>query len=145
LYNHVDNVDQIGIEIGKIAIERLNVQVAAACRDSKDPAEILMQIAIAHRRFAHDNPELYQVILNLPSMQGKSLVRTFLDPMQTALLPFISDEQTRISALRAYRSMIHGFVSLEANGYFEFSGLSIDVSYQMMIRSFIESIKESDR
>jgi len=145
LYNHVENVDQIGVEIGKIAIERLNKQVDELVRGTKDPAEILMQIAIAHRQFAHKNSELYKVMINLPAMHGRKLVRAFLDPMQAALTPFISEEQGRISALRAYRSMIHGFVSLEASGYFEFSGLPIDDSYQMMIRSFIESIKVSDR
>lgn len=145
LYNHVDNLDQIGVEIGRIAITRLRRQMDDAIRTAGDAPSTLMQIATAYRMFARENPELYKIILNLPSMHGKMLIRSVLDPMMDALEPLSCSEQEQISLMRAYRSMIHGFVSLETLGYFEYAGLSIDESYQTMICSFIDSIVIKNR
>lgn len=141
LYNHIDNIDQIGIALGEHSIRQLRAQMDEATGQITDAPDRLMQIAIAYRDFAHESPELYKIVLNLPALHGKALIRTILDPMQTALKPFIADEQERIAVLRSFRSMIHGFVSLEALGYFENPSASIEYSYKNMISNFIKSIE----
>ena len=112
LYNHIENVDQISLEIAKIAICSLHDQMDNAVQDADDTGTVLMRIAIAYRLFAQQKPEMYKVILNLPAIHGKPLIHTILTPMRDALSPFARNELDLMSSLRAYRSMIHGFVSL---------------------------------
>jgi hypothetical protein len=65
-----------------------------------------------------------------------------LDVLRAILAPFDLDEDRAIHAMRGFRSLVHGFVSLEAvNGF----GLKQDVdeSFQFVLRSFIAGLYDN--
>ncbi|WP_123043214.1 TetR/AcrR family transcriptional regulator [Cohnella candidum] len=141
LYNYIENVAQVSMEIGKFAISQLCQAIELATKGVTDERLVLMQIATAYRKYVVQHPELYKVVINMPSIHGKEHVQVLLNLMSEALKPFSENQQDHLMKLRAYRSMIHGFVTLETSGYFEFAILTIDESYMGVIRTYVDTLQ----
>lgn len=141
LYNFIESAAHLSVEVGKVAISKLYEAMTAATKGVEDSRYLLMEFAIGYRKYALQHPELYKVIINMPSVHGKEYLKVILDPMADALRGFSKDGYDNINLLRAYRSMIHGFVSLEITGYFEMSNVSIDESFIMVVQLFVDSLR----
>ncbi|RRJ62853.1 TetR/AcrR family transcriptional regulator [Paenibacillus oralis] len=141
LYNFIESATHLSVEIGKVAISQLYESMTMATGGITDSRYLLMEFAVVYRKFALQHPELYKVMINMPSVHGKEHLRMILDPMADALKKFSKDGYDNINLLRAYRSMIHGFVSLEITGYFELSNVSIDESFILVVKLFVDSLR----
>ncbi len=60
-------------------------------------------------------------------------------PYNTIINYIIKDESLTIHKSRELRSLLHGFVSLRAHGYFQ-NPVNLEKSFQIMIDDFITSI-----
>lgn len=144
LYNHTSNVAEITAAVGHTALQSLQAQITAARQESgADLIESLFAIADAYRSYAKENPELYKAIVHLPSYEDERLKaesHSLMDALYELLEQLIPHQPDRIHFARAFRSAMHGFVSLEMSGYFK-NLPDNDISYRYLIGSLLEPLK----
>ena len=148
LYNHLNGMQEISSGIAKLAISRLEDTIRnAAVGRSKDDA--LTAIASAYRSFAKENSELYKAILRFPdchdeSIQeaGHAVVRILYQVME----PYHFSKEETLHFARGFRSALHGFVSLEAAGFFQSGEADVDESYARLVSNLISTLstREAD-
>lgn len=146
LYNHITSIRELFSQVGHLAIDRLNGELS---RESggKEGKSALLALAVAYRRFAKENPELYKMILKIPAIDDKELVDTghvLVSGLYPHLRPFLGTPEAQVHFARAFRSAMHGFLSLEDAGFFK-SEISAEQSYLFMIRCLISSLDEKKR
>jgi AcrR family transcriptional regulator len=147
LYNHLSGVQELSAGIAKLALGRLEDAIrGAAVGQSKGDA--LLAIALAYRSYAKENPELYKAILRFPGCSdsdvqetGHAVVRILYQVME----PYHHSEEETIHFVRGFRSALHGFVSLEAAGFFRGNGADVDESYRRLAVRLISSLTMEKR
>lgn len=144
LYNHLQGLPELNARLAERALDRLIAALMEAMR-GKEGADALRALAFAYRAFAHEHPELYKAMLWLPQFEETRLIalkNQFMMLFREVLTPYnlSYDEQTHLS--RTIRSALHGYVSLEAAGFFRkpMSAAS-DVSFACMIDRLCEEIQ----
>lgn len=143
LYNHLSGLKELSLGIAKLAISRLEDAIRnAAVGRSKEDA--LMAIALAYRRFAKGNPELYKAILRFPDYNdtgireaGHEVVRILYQVME----PYPIGKEETIHFVRGFRSALHGFVSLEEAGFFQDAEANKDESFERLVSRLISTLK----
>lgn len=146
LYNHLNGMQDISSGIAKLALSRLEDAIRnAAVGRSKEDA--LLAIAFSYRKFAKANPELYKAILRFPDCHdagtqeaGHAVVRILYQVME----PYSFSKEERLHFARAFRSALHGFVSLEAAGFFQSSGANVDESYVQLVSRLILTLHPAE-
>lgn len=142
LYNHLNGMQEISSGIAKLAISRLEDAIRnAAVGRSKENA--LTNMAMAYRQFAKENPELYKAILRFPDCHdegiqetGHAVVRILYQVME----PYHFSKEETLHFARGFRSALHGFVSLEAAGFFQSGEANVDESYERLVSSLISTL-----
>ena len=132
LYAHIDGLDDLRARLGTRGARELAtaLQRAAAGRARGDA---LRAIALAYRAYAHAHPGAYaamQVVSD--SEEFEAAAADVVGPIVAVLRGYGLEGDAAIHAVRAIRSALHGFVSLEREGGF---GIPIDVddSYANLI------------
>ncbi len=126
LYNHIAGLDDLYDEIALFGTRELGRRIGRAAI-GKSGGQAIMAIAGAYRAFAKERPGLYLATLRAPS--ASEAARTvasdeILAILRLVLQSFVMAPETEIHAMRALRSLMHGFVSLELIGGF---GIPVDV------------------
>jgi AcrR family transcriptional regulator len=124
LYAHIEGLDDLRARLGARGARQLaaTLQMAAAGRARGDA---LRAIALAYREYAHAHPGSYtamQIVSH--SEEFESAGAEVVAPIVAVLRGYDVQGERAIHAVRAIRSALHGFVSLEREGGF---GLRIDV------------------
>ena len=146
LYNHLNGMQEISSGIAKLAISRLEDAIRnAAVGRSKEDA--LTAIAMAYRGFAKENPELYKAILRFPDCHdestqeaGHAVVRILYQVME----PYNLGKEDTLHFTRGFRSALHGFVSLEAAGFFQSSEANVNESFEQLISGLISTLSSME-
>lgn len=143
LYNHLNGIPELNVRLAEFALSKLDAEVrnAAVGRSKKDA---LMAIARAYRAFAGNFPELYKAILNLPKLDDVHLTesgRSVMRILTQVLEQYSLTQEETLHFSRGFRSAMHGFVSLEAAGFFT-SRVNADESYQRFIQQLIRTLPE---
>jgi AcrR family transcriptional regulator len=143
LYNHVESVDVLHRELAALGLRALATAMARAAVGRNGP-EGIVAIAAAYRAFAKERPGLYAATLPAADPSDPDMRCSAAEMMETTravLAPFALDEPATIHALRALRSLVHGFVSLEAAGAF---GLpeNVDESFAWALEAFVRSLPD---
>lgn len=132
LYAHVDGFDDLRTRVGARGARELTaaLQIAAAGRARGDA---LRAIALAYREYAHAHPGTYaamQIASGNEEFQaaGAEVVGLIL----AVLRGYGVEGEAAIHAVRAIRSAMHGFVSLEREGGFGLP-INVDDSYDNLI------------
>jgi len=144
LYNHINGLPELKREL---AIWGTN-QLTAAIREAaigKAKKDAISAIAAAYRAFAHQRPGLYRAIVatpdrNCPGMQ--TAIANMMAVLKTVLTPYHLTDEDKTHAVRGLRSLMHGFVSLEAAGWFA-SSVDREESYNQLIATFICGVEAS--
>ncbi len=141
LYNHIESAAELQHELSLYALRSLAAAVSRAAV-GRSGREGMLAIATAYREYARDHPGMYRATLRAvrpddAAMQAISL--DLLDVIGAVLAPYALDETHAIHAIRGFRSIVHGFVSLEAAGGF---GLpqSVEESFRFMVLSFADGL-----
>jgi AcrR family transcriptional regulator len=124
LYAHIVGLDDLRVRLGARGARELaaTLQLAAAGRARGDA---LRAVALAYREYAHAHPGTYaamQIASGTEEFQaaGAEVVGLIL----AVLRGYAIEGESAIHFVRAIRSALHGFVSLEREGGF---GLPINV------------------
>lgn len=142
LYNHLNGIRELSTGLAKLALTKLEgiIRNAAVGRSKGDA---LTAIAVAYRKFAKENPELYKAILRFPDYSdggvreaGHAVVRILYQVME----PYHYTKEDTLHFVRGFRSALHGFVSLEEAGFFQGSEANVDKSYEQLVVRFLSTL-----
>lgn len=146
LYNHVSGIEEINISVGMHGIHLLEKALVDAS-NGKETEEALYDIAIAYRSFANKNPELYHAVIELQTSNNEILkheLHKMVQPFIAIIEKKINDKETVVHMQRFFRSTLHGFVSLEKEGYLKYEEVNNNKSFQFMVQGLINMVKESE-
>jgi len=135
LYNHMKNVEDLKKAISLCAIEQMQAAIKEAAT-TKEGKEALVSMAIAVRKFARSNPELYKTVFILPPQEGGLQMETMLS---RHLRQFTLTKAEELHFTRAYCASIFGFIKLENQGYFT-EAVDTDASFVAMIALLLSSL-----
>jgi len=141
LYNHFANIGNLKIKMTVYLLTNLNLELMQRLV-GKSGEIAIREFAYAYRDFAFENKTAYGVYMNVPSTQDddvKRLADGINIIIRKILNYYIKDESLTIHKSRELRSLLHGFVSLSAHGYFQ-NPVNLEKSFQIMIDDFITSI-----
>ena len=141
LYNHFANMDDLKIKITIYLLNNLNLNLMQRLIGKSGEAAI-REFAYAYRDFALENKTAYGVYMNVPRTQDddvKHLADGINVIIRNILSYYIKNESLVIHKSRELRSLLHGFVSLSAHGYFR-NPVNLEKSFQMMIDDYIASV-----
>lgn len=146
LYNHLSGLNELSLGIARFAVGRLEDAVRnAAVGRSKDDA--LMEIALAYRKFAKENPELYKAILRFPDYSDSSIKEaghTVVRILYQVMEPYHYGKKETIHFVRGFRSALHGFVSLEEAGFFQGAEADADESFERLVSRLISTLNTGE-
>ena len=141
LFNHIDGMAALKRELALLAARTLGDAVAnAAIGRSRDDA--VRTMAREYRRFAKQHPGIYSEILSAPDPKDREMSAAsdrVLEICLKVLGGYTLDRRASLHAVRAMRSIVHGFASLEAAAGFGIP-MSIDESFNWLIDTFIAGL-----
>ncbi len=139
LYKHVAGIDDI---VDAIGVRGANMLAATLrpLRDSKNPRRAFLRACEAYRTFAMENPTCYAALQ--PAMARRSPdFQLAAGELLKVIFTLVSDlgvpQKELVHVVRAVRSMLHGFVSLQLAGGFGMPE-DIETSFHKMIEGFLK-------
>ena len=139
LYNHIQGIAEVRQHIALLSLHELDAAIrdAAVGRSYK---EALEAVALAYRSFAQQHPHLYETFIGSARWEDPEVDDTRRDVVRvlTQVLSPYCGEVEMLHFNRGFRSLLHGFVSLESAGFFK-KGM-LDESFHFAIQSFIAAL-----
>ncbi len=141
LYNHVKG--SAGL-IDALRIHALS-ELSGILQDAmvgKISEEALVAAAQSYRTFAHANPGIYQLVIQAgePGSEVERIGKNSLSFLLLILGSFGLQGDEALHVVRGFRSLLHGFVSLELAGGFGLD-LDLDQSFERLIKDYISGIQ----
>ena len=146
LYNHVDGLPGLQRELAVMNAGLLADRLRAAAI-GKSGEELFMEVAQAFRRYVKEYPGLYLSTLRSSGRQelrDENLMREEERAVNVGLAVMASfglRGEDAIHALRAFRSMVHGFATLEVAGGFGMPE-DCDESFRRMVNSLAAGLQQ---
>ena len=141
LYKHVASLDSLQQLIAQRAkVEFADVLGRVAIGRARDDA--LVAMAYAWRAWARDHPGRYQIGQRAPApgdAEHVAVADRVVAVMTAVMAGYGLAGDDAIDAVRAYRSALHGFVSLEAGGGFGMP-FSVDRSFGRLVHALVRAI-----
>jgi AcrR family transcriptional regulator len=145
LYNHIDGLPGLQRELAVMNARQIADRLSAAAI-GKSGEELFMDVAQAFRDYVKEYPGLYLSTLRSSGKQeirDENLMREEERAVEVGLAVMASfglRGEDAIHALRAFRSMVHGFATLEVAGGF---GLpeDCDQSFRRMVEALTEGLQ----
>jgi AcrR family transcriptional regulator len=141
LYKHVASLDSLQQLIAQRAkVEFADVLGRVAIGRSRDDA--LVAMAYAWRAWAREHPGRYQIGQRAPApgdAEHVAVADRVVAVMTAVMAGYGLAGDDAIDAVRAYRSALHGFVSLEAGGGFGMP-VSVDRSFGRLVHALVRAI-----
>ena len=138
LYNHVSGLEGVRSGIATMGARELRDRLAGSVI-GKSGDEAVFALAEAYRRFAREHPGLYAASLRAPRTdepQYEQASTEILMIVHAILERYHLDDVAEVHAIRALRSMLHGFISLELAGGFGMP-INIEESFHALVRLLI--------
>lgn len=146
LYNHVDGLTGLQQDLAILNAKLLADRLSTAAM-GKSGAELFMEAAQAFRAYVKEYSGLYMSTLRSSGMQevmDKELQQEEERTMNVGLVVMASlglKGEDAIHGLRAFRSMVHGFATLEVAGGF---GLpqDCDESFRRLVQALVAGLQK---
>jgi AcrR family transcriptional regulator len=141
LYKHVDGMDALQRSLAVRAKNEL-AQVLARAAVGRERGDAIASIAHSYRAWALEHPGRYAAAQRAPAAgdaDDEAASRAVVEIAADVLTGYQLGEDDLVDAIRALRSTLHGFVTLEAGGGF---GLPVDVdrSFDQLVRGLITAL-----
>jgi AcrR family transcriptional regulator len=144
LYNHIDGLPGLYAELALLSTRELGEKLTRAVI-GKSGQQALIAMAQAYRAYIKENPGLYPVSVKSSANQPNSspdmekAQRNVVEIVATVIASYGIEGDQAIHIIRAFRSLVHGFATLEVNGGF---GLPQDCeeSFNYLISMYIRSL-----
>jgi AcrR family transcriptional regulator len=147
LYNHISGLPGLYRELVFYNAQKMGESLTEAAI-GQTGRQALMDMAEAYRAYIKEFPGLYQASLRSSGKQEQideelrsaedRIVRTGLVVMGTLGI----QGQDAVHALRGFRSLVHGFATLEIAGGFGLP-LDCDESFRRLVKYFIDGLEQS--
>jgi len=143
LYKHVEGMDALQRSLAVRAKEQL-AQVLARAAVGRERGDAITSISHAYRAWALEHPGRYAAAQRAPipgDAEDEAASRAVVQIVADVLAGYRLRDDDAIDAIRALRSTLHGFITLESGGAF---GLPLDVdrSYEALIRGLITALSQ---
>ncbi len=145
LYNHIESLEDLQQALAALNVRMLADRLAEAAIGRSGP-ELLMRVAQTYRAYIKEFAGLYLSTLQVSDPQGatgEALQRDSERSVQiaaAAVSSFGLQGQDAIHAVRAFRSAIHGFATLEVAGGFGLP-LDCDESFRRLVDLLIQGLE----
>ncbi len=146
LYNHIAGQEGLRRELALLAVRELAMRLGRAAI-GKAADDAILALAHAYRAWAKEHPSLYQAALRAPDpgdTAHRAISEEILVILSAVLAAYGLRGEDTLHAIRALRSLLHGFVALELAGGF---GLPLDLneSYVRLVRVYIAGLPQPER
>jgi len=141
LYNHIESLADLWSELALLSTTTLGDRLMKASIGKSGP-EAIRAIAQAYRAYIQEFPGLYQASLRasrnlpLPDSRLQAAEDQVVQVVLAVIASFGLSGEEAVHAVRALRSAVHGFATLEVAGGFGFP-LSRDESFDRLIAMVI--------
>ena len=145
LYNYVAGLAGLRREVALLGVRELMARVQAAAV-GRAGDEAIIAIARAIRAYGQACPGRYAASIRAPGPADQELAavaQALIDILLRVLEPYQLSEADALHAIRGLRSIIHGFVTLEAAGGFGLP-LDRDESFERLVRGFVAGLRRAD-
>lgn len=146
LYNHVDGLTGLRDGMTLWAFQTLQAELQrAAVGKSGDDA--IRAVADAYRRFAHAHRGVYIATVRAPTPDQPELQaagQAIVDTVAQVLAHYRLEPTELIHAVRALRSLMHGFVHLEISDGFKLA-VDLDETFQRLVGLYVEGLAAQAR
>lgn len=146
LYNHVAGLAGLRRELALLGGQKL-LEAAARATIGKSGDAAVFALASVYRAFVAEHPGLYAGLVRAPDADDAELQQAsqaLVDVVLAVLEPYDLSDTEAIHAVRALRSIVHGFATLERAGGFEMP-LDRDASFTWLLRSYVAGLRASTR
>jgi len=137
LYKHMESLAGLQRSVCMRSKRDLG-QAFARVAVGRSGADAVHAMARAYREWAVRHPGLYQAAMTMPAPGDVEDEATQINAIQIiadVLTAYELRGDDAVDAIRAFRSILHGFVSLETSGGFTMTA-DIDVSFDRLIHGF---------
>ena len=143
LYNHISGIDEILCGVAIHSATEMGRALEEAT-EGKDRREAFISGAVAYRAFATEHPELYKAFISMPSLDSKEVdevgIKSFA-PLRAIIRSYGLCEDDAINFHRAFRSVLHGFIELTANGYMTRGEVSRDDTFRVILETYLSHLE----
>ncbi len=144
LYNHINNEQDLLIEVAKLAADMYTRYVAEAVKDLP-LEESTVKAGDAFVKFLREHRSLYELLLDerwVGDPEFDDALEVFVQPIYFILNQYgVTDKENMDHLLVAMRTVTHGFATLEAKGVFDKLDVNPMDSYHMLIKLVIDAMK----
>lgn len=146
LYNHIEGLPGLYRELALLNVRYLGERLGKAAIGKAGPAA-LAAVADAYRTYIKEHPGLYmasvraartQTLVNLELQAAEDEVVAIV---VAVIASFGLDGDDAIHAVRALRSLVHGFTTLEVAGGFGLA-LEPDESFRRLVNLLIHGLEQ---
>lgn len=144
LYNHVNGLTGLQHDLTLRALREF-ADALTGVVVGRERDEAVTALALAYRDFVREHPGIYQIMLrSAPGHRqpNQELEAAEARPVQVALRVLAGyglDGADALHAVRALRSIVHGFATLEATGGFGLP-LDLDESFRRLVGLYVEGL-----
>ncbi len=142
LYAHVDGLGAVRRLLALHGLRELE-QGCARLTAGKSGPDAVRALMHGYRKFARRNPGVYAAMLPSPARDDadwRAAVERFVQTLTASLQGYALDGPDRVHVFRGMRSMVHGFVSLEASGALA-NPVSRDTSFEWLVEAFLRMLE----
>lgn len=142
LYKHVESLEAVQRGIGLQATRDIGAVLARAAVGRSGP-DAVRAIADAYRQWVLDHPGCYAATVHAPGPEDEEYLAVADEAVQVlfdAIAGFTLTGDRAIDAVRALRTIIHGFVSLEIGGAFQVQR-DPTASYRFLVDALVTGLQ----
>lgn len=142
LYKHIDSLDALQRGVGLQAVRDIGAVLARAAVGRSGP-DAVRAIAETYREWVLDHPGRYTASVRAPHPEDEeyqAVAREAVQIMFDVVAGFGLTDERAIDAVRALRTVIHGFVGLESDGAFQLEREPAD-SYRFVVDTLINGMR----
>jgi AcrR family transcriptional regulator len=146
LYNHIPSLAALHRDLAVLGVRELGARLARAAV-GKAGDEAVIALAVAYRAFVRERPGLYAATQLAPAAgdeEWQAEAGEVVAIVGATLGGYGLDGDELIHAIRALRSLLHGFATLEAQGGFGIP-LDLDESFGRLLDIFIAGVRAAGR
>lgn len=143
LYKHIDSLAGLRRGISVVAQRQL-LEVLTRAAVGRSGREALVAMARAYRGWALEHPGRYEAAQLVPApgdVEHQASAAAIVDLIADVLAAYGLRDDDAIDAIRGFRAMLHGFVSLEAAGGFRLRA-DVDRSFDRLVEGFALTVEQ---
>lgn len=142
LYNHVRGIDDLQQQMALYGVRRLISDIQDITMGFVG-REALAAVAAAYRSFAQRHPGIYPLTVEAPDPDQTELLKLAQQLLQILLLILASLQikgDDALHAVRGFRALLHGFVSLEVSDGFKMA-LDREESFHRAVNTYLDGLE----